>query len=288
MTIKPEVLLRIKTGGALGVAFAALLLWAAYSSIGTAVLIAVGALAVGGAALEYTLFSARDLSLESKQERRVITLLTLGAPLVCTTVGALTLDLTPLHAVPELASRSIVIATCSACAALSFFGRRSLDHVSSLAASLLPMALLVGIGGSCLIALPASDLGVSKLTWLILVVCTNDIGAFFGGSRFKGPLLSPALSPKKTLSGSGCGFLAGITTGMITGGLFQFQGHAEDLLMVTIATVFAAQNGDLMKSFAKRLHQVKDSGTILPGHGGLLDRLDGMLAAAPIVLFFWT
>ena len=139
--------------------------------------------------------------------------------------------------------------------------------------------LYVGLAVVALVWLrewPGAD-GRRAVFFVILVVWASDIGAYAAGRLMGGPKLAPALSPAKTWSGAAGGLVAAMVVGEIV------AGH------VTIATALFAgvlaivcQAGDLLESAIKRHVGVKDSGRLIPGHGGLLDRLDGLLAAAPV------
>lgn len=121
------------------------------------------------------------------------------------------------------------------------------------------------------------DKGISSVTWLIITVATTDIGAYFGGRVF-GRTPFSITSPKKTLEGVGVGVSAGIVVGTIAG-IGPANGFLCSLLtsaLVAIVSVF----GDLFESYLKREAGVKDSGKLLPGHGGILDRFDGILFGA--------
>jgi phosphatidate cytidylyltransferase len=115
--------------------------------------------------------------------------------------------------------------------------------------------------------------GRSNVLFVLLVVWTSDIGAYLIGRLLGGPRLAPRVSPGKTWSGAVGGLLAAAAIGAVIG---RFAGAG-----VAAALSLAAQAGDLAESAAKRGAGVKDSGTLIPGHGGLLDRLDGLLTAAP-------
>jgi phosphatidate cytidylyltransferase len=117
------------------------------------------------------------------------------------------------------------------------------------------------------------------ILWLLSIVWATDIGAYFVGSYFGGPKLAPRISPRKTWSG----FVGGTVFGMVAGwALSSYAGVAIPLsLFGTLLIVsVAAQIGDLIESGVKRYFDVKDSGNIIPGHGGLLDRLDSLLLVA--------
>jgi phosphatidate cytidylyltransferase len=124
------------------------------------------------------------------------------------------------------------------------------------------------------------ELGLGLLIWLLVVVWTTDTAAYFAGRSLGGPRLAPAISPGKTWSGLCGGMLGAALTGALaawllgSGRLLQAAGLGALLALI-------AQLGDLTESAFKRLAGVKDSGTLIPGHGGVLDRLDGLLFAAP-------
>lgn len=119
------------------------------------------------------------------------------------------------------------------------------------------------------------DQGFKLLTYLFLVVIAADVGAYFGGSYFKGPKLVPKLSPKKTWSG----LLSGIFLGVILGALFGYFLKMGPVKagVVAVPIVLISVLGDFFESGIKRRMNVKDAGDILPGHGGILDRLDSIL-----------
>ena len=119
--------------------------------------------------------------------------------------------------------------------------------------------------------------GFTKLIFVILIVVAADVGAYFGGSYFKGPKMSPKLSPNKTWSG----FFSGLLFGSVIGGVVGLTiGLGFPMgLGLAIPIVILSVLGDLLESGLKRSLNVKDSGDLLPGHGGLLDRLDSLMLA---------
>lgn len=160
----------------------------------------------------------------------------------------------------------------------------------------LPMAMLV--------QLRQQWAGAFYLLYLLLVVWAGDIFAYFVGKSIGRHLMAPRISPKKTWEGAAASVLASVAVGwalfahaeqissallrvgLITrrDGLFGLeQPGIGPIILLTIALNVAAQLGDLVESLIKRGAGVKDSGAILPGHGGMLDRIDALLFAAPVL-----
>ncbi len=123
--------------------------------------------------------------------------------------------------------------------------------------------------------------GLEVVIWLVLVVVATDVGGYFAGRVIGGPKLAPTLSPKKTWAGlAGGAGLAGVV-----GGLYSWATtgtYAEEVITVSLAAALVAQGGDIAESALKRRFGVKDSGRLIPGHGGALDRLDGLMAATVV------
>lgn len=126
--------------------------------------------------------------------------------------------------------------------------------------------------------------GLDAIFWLYAVVWGTDVMAYFGGRTIGGPKLWPAVSPSKTWSGFligiGCGAVAGLAAAMSWGGAHW------PLLPLGLAVGVVAQAGDLFESALKRRFGIKDSSRLIPGHGGVMDRLDGFLSAAVIAVCF--
>ncbi|MDE2229353.1 MAG: phosphatidate cytidylyltransferase [Alphaproteobacteria bacterium] len=118
----------------------------------------------------------------------------------------------------------------------------------------------------------------ATVLWFLVLVWSVDVAAYVAGRAFGGPKLAPVLSPNKTWAGF-CGGLAGAA--LAGWGAAALVGAAVAVMVpVSLLLGLAAQFGDLAESMAKRRFKVKDSGGLIPGHGGLLDRLDSLLAAA--------
>jgi phosphatidate cytidylyltransferase len=126
--------------------------------------------------------------------------------------------------------------------------------------------------------------GFVALMLILLVVWVTDIGGYFAGRGIGGPKLWPRVSPKKTWAGAIGGFAASLA---VAGGFAAFGlGKTAPLLLLGAVLSIASQLGDLFESAVKRRFGVKDSSHIIPGHGGLLDRLDGFVAAVVLAAIF--
>jgi len=136
-------------------------------------------------------------------------------------------------------------------------------------ASALPLALLRGDTAA----------GLAAVVLLFAVVWATDILAYFVGRAFGGPKLAPAISPGKTWSGAVGGAAGAVLVGLVVGWLL---GLPVSLGLVALAVLLSivSQAGDLFESWVKRRFGAKDSGVIIPGHGGVMDRVDGLVAAA--------
>ncbi|OGR22948.1 MAG: CDP-diglyceride synthetase [Desulfobacterales bacterium RIFOXYA12_FULL_46_15] len=137
---------------------------------------------------------------------------------------------------------------------------------------------------SLLIFIRQLEGGTFWIIWLLIVIFANDTGAFYTGTFFGKRALAPKISPKKTIEGS----LGGITVSILAGFIFcLIFFHDLSLSFLTIPGSFmlavSGQIGDLFESAMKRASGIKDSGRILPGHGGILDRIDGLLPAIPVL-----
>lgn len=124
------------------------------------------------------------------------------------------------------------------------------------------------------------ELGLAAVAWLFAVVWGTDVMAYFGGRIVGGPKLWPAVSPGKTWSGTLIGMFSGAALGLLVAGVFGVGARPLPLFVIGLLAGAVAQAGDLFESAAKRRFGVKDSGQLIPGHGGLMDRLDGFIFAA--------
>ncbi|SHF51189.1 phosphatidate cytidylyltransferase [Desulfacinum infernum DSM 9756] len=141
---------------------------------------------------------------------------------------------------------------------------------------------------SFVLLLGALPHGRAWVFYVLVVIVAGDTGAFYTGRRFGRRKLYEAVSPKKTIEGSMGGLAAAMFVGTLFGLAFLRESGAAvfHFLFLSAVVELVGQVGDLMESLLKRMAGVKDSSNLLPGHGGLLDRLDSLLFAFPITWFF--
>ena len=184
---------------------------------------------------------------------------------------------------------------------ISFLGGYGWVVSAVVAAALLLMAATV-FAGSLQTALGTVAIGLASIVYcpltlgfmiliprdrillLYAIVWVGDTAAYYGGRAMGRHLLAPKVSPKKTVEGAISG-LAGSVIAGAAGGTWFFHEPLPTLIWISAATAIAGQLGDLAESVLKRSAGVKDSSSIMPGHGGILDRLDSLFFAIPI--FYW-
>ncbi len=147
---------------------------------------------------------------------------------------------------------------------------------------------LLGFGTPYL-ALPLASICLLKQKdpWLVFllmaIVWLGDTAAYYAGSRLGKHRMAPTISPKKSWEGAVAGFVTSVVAAAVWS-VWRLGGLRPGLLVVAALTAIASQVGDLVESLIKRGSGVKDSGSLLPGHGGFLDRIDAMLFGAPVLL----
>ena len=127
----------------------------------------------------------------------------------------------------------------------------------------------------------------NELVFLLAVVWLSEAAAYFGGLKYGKRPLAKLISPAKTMEGLAFALLAGVVVSMLLAPLLRWGIPVYIYPLVGLATVLLATVGDLVLSVCKRFSGVSDSGSIIPGHGGILDCVDGVIAAAPFILL-WT
>lgn len=142
-----------------------------------------------------------------------------------------------------------------------------------------------------LLQLRQTPYGIQWLFVIMLIVMTNDSAAYYTGGAFGKHRLYPQVSPKKSVEGAAGGLIGSLCGVLLAKFTFFPQLSFKDAVLTALIVGVVGQAGDLFESLLKRSFGVKDSGTIIPGHGGVLDRLDSILFAAPVtyyyVLFFF-
>lgn len=179
-----------------------------------------------------------------------------------------------LAVVSPVAALALVVVTAVSSAGLAQRDGRQWAGWGVLYAGL-PSVALVWLRGD-------GEVGLHTVFWLLLLVWATDIGAYASGRLIGGPLLMPVVSPKKTWAG----LIGGVVSAGLVGlamGLTLALPHPVIIMAISGGLAVVAQAGDLLESWVKRRWGVKDSSNIIPGHGGVFDRVDGLLAAAVAV-----
>ncbi|XDA99712.1 phosphatidate cytidylyltransferase [Sulfitobacter sp. LCG007] len=161
--------------------------------------------------------------------------------------------------------------------AVGLLGFSQLERSRTLFMVFTAMILLSGYGMMQI----RDDLGFAWLLWVVVVVVVTDVVGYFAGRAIGGPKFWPRVSPKKTWSGTGAGWIGAAIVGWI---FAANTGAGSQLIGVSVALSMASQMGDIAESALKRSRGIKDSSSLIPGHGGLLDRFDGMLGASVFLL----
>ena len=187
---------------------------------------------------------------------------------------------------PRVSLELVLFAFVLGAAGIALWSGRALAEVFS--------SVSVSAAGLVVIVLPFSavvrldgvgGVGPQLLLFTLVLVWVGDTAAYFVGRGFGRMKMSPQVSPNKTWEGAGANLLGALLVGALFGYWMKI-GLADMLAMAVLGSV-AGQVGDLFKSTFKRSAGVKDSGTILPGHGGILDRIDALILAAPAVWYYF-
>lgn len=213
-------------------------------------------------------------------------------------IGAMLWELSRMTGRGEWAVMLGLVGGLALVAALIMFVRH--DALWSLVPILVPVVLGAVLGGtharrtqigySCLIMTAGISLGLmreqalAEMLWLVAVVVASDTLGYFAGRTLGGPKFWPRISPKKTWSGTVAGWIGAALVGLA----FWSQGWGGfHLIWISPLIALAGQIGDIAESAVKRRAGVKDSSRLIPGHGGVMDRFDALIAAAVAVVPFW-
>jgi phosphatidate cytidylyltransferase len=141
-------------------------------------------------------------------------------------------------------------------------------------------ALAIMLAGYGLVELRSVG-GTQAILWLVAVVVASDVLGYFAGRMLGGPKFWPAISPKKTWSGTVAGWIGAALVGLV---VVLATGASWALVPLSALVAFAGQMGDILESWVKRRAGVKDASNLIPGHGGVLDRFDALIGAVVVVL----
>lgn len=230
------------------------------------------------------LFARDEATLAYRPIAGALTFVVLALPSLVATVAAVDRVI-----VGARSSESLLVATVISGVCLMVLqvlaGRTRIEDGARFSERFTAAFLLLGICAPQLVVASSLPLGVNLFWWIAGLVALNDAGAYFVGRSLGKTKMAPALSPNKTVEGSAAGLVIGVVAGVVFGRLILGElWGAGALAAVALLATLAAQAGDLSKSYLKRLRGVKDTGAFFPGHGGILDRFDGMIAAAPVVV----
>jgi phosphatidate cytidylyltransferase len=176
-------------------------------------------------------------------------------------------------------------ATVAGALLLALRVHRGDNPIGDAAWTILGVTWIGGGGAAAVMILGSGAPGRWLLATYIVVVAATDIGAYFSGTLLGRHKLAPSVSPGKTWEGLAGGALAAITAGVLGGPLLGGLAPPEGLGLGAVCALVAPA-GDLVESLVKRELAIKDSGRLLPGHGGVLDRLDALIFCAPAVLAY--
>lgn len=173
-----------------------------------------------------------------------------------------------------------------ACSITTLFSFKDIRHAASEAALLFFGVMYIPCLLSYLVLLRSQPFGVEWILLIMFIVMSGDSAAYFIGSRYGKRRLYPEVSPKKSVEGALGGVAGSLLGALLAKLLFFNEISVADVLLASLLIGTLGQIGDLFESLLKRSCGVKDSGTIFPGHGGILDRLDSILFAAPAAYYY--
>ena len=156
--------------------------------------------------------------------------------------------------------------------------------------AMLAATAYLAIPGATFIAVRGSEQGTDWMLLAVLAIMSTDAAAYAGGRLLGRHQLAPSVSPNKTVEGAIFGWLGGFGATIALDQILNLDAEIWPLVLLAIVLPIASQIGDLAESLFKRAMDVKDSSNLIPGHGGVLDRLDSLLFGLPVVFLFlqWT
>lgn len=209
----------------------------------------------------------------------------LGAPVARLVSLVATLATVVVMAIPGAPLDIVLISAVIAVGAIAVgAGQPDAARLREATASLFPV-LYLGLPIGSLVAIRAS-IGREALLVLIAIVVLSDSGQYYAGRLFGRRPLAPTISPKKTIEGAVGGLVVGTGAAMLLGAYWLTAVPAVPLALLGAALVALGIVGDLFESLLKRSAGIKDSSHVIPGHGGVLDRIDSWLFAAPVYYVF--
>ena len=187
---------------------------------------------------------------------------------------------------PRVSLELVLFAFVLGAAGIALWSRRALAEVFSSVSVSAAGLLVVALPFSAVVRLDGVDVvGPQLLLFTVVLVWVGDTAAYFVGRSFGRMKMSPQVSPNKTWEGAGANLLGALLVGALFGYWMKIE-PAHMLAMAVLGSI-VGQVGDVFESAFKRSAGVKDSGTILPGHGGILDRIDALILAAPAVWYYF-
>lgn len=202
---------------------------------------------------------------------------------------AFLLCLLPLVESPPLGDGFVFLAMMAMMIAMIIRMRPKSDlraYIASVGATLFG-PIYVGLPLVLLVSVWRQQDGPFHVLFALVVIWAGDTTAFFIGKNFGKHKSSPHISPNKTWEGTIASFVAALVVSMVTARYFGGGNGYAELLVLAAALNVAGQFGDLAESALKRCAGVKDSSNLIPGHGGVLDRIDALLFAAPVLWYYW-
>lgn len=179
----------------------------------------------------------------------------------------------------------LVVCTISLFIFFLFSNKPAISLINDVGKGILGI-LYVSVLASHIILIRGLSFGKEWVFFLLAVIFAGDTGAYYTGRALGKHKLSPTISPGKTMEGCVGGLLANVLGALAVRSLMLPHLKLSHTLILSIAMGIVGQIGDLCESMVKRAAQLKDSGKILPGHGGMLDRIDGLLFAAPLAYYY--